>query len=144
MFWQIGFNVFCFHSNKKSFSSETYSMFFRTITFYMRAWMTKLILSCIDENTLYESTWFYAKIIRILKIFSKFPTVNIYKCFYKWCALLSTSSRQLYKRFSWYLDGVFLLLDFIYLNNCTLAKYCSIPNNHISMESIFIKLSGDI
>ncbi len=57
-----------------------------------------------------------------MKIFSKFPTVNI-----------STLNFWLVSRFQ-------IIPDSRFSNSCISAKYCPIITNHTSMESLFIQL----
>ncbi len=110
------------------------------IIFLLYIFYIKVILKnkhvCFPNNIM-------AKIISILrscsmKIFSKFPTVNISKlnCWLVICIA---------KNFIWTtLKVIFSIFRF----SCTLRfqiyKYCFIITNHTSMERLFIQLSDDV
>ncbi len=119
----------------------------------MWPWSTKAVISstsifvAIAKNTLYGSKWpvflLLPKIIRILrscsmKIFCKFPTVNISKLNF-WLLIcisknfISTTSKIIFSIFR-----VFYTLRF------QIYKYCPIITNHKSMERWFIQLSYDM
>ncbi len=73
-----------------------------------------------------------------MKIFCKFPTVNISKLNF-WLVICIA------KNFIWTtLKAIFSIFDFFapsdsrYLNSCISAKYCPILTNHTSIESLFI------
>ncbi len=82
------------------------------------------------------------KIIRILrscsmKIFSKFPTVNISKLNF-WLVICIA------KNFIWTtLKMIFSIFRFFCTLRFQIYKYCPIITNHTSMERLFIQLSDD-
>ncbi len=82
------------------------------------------------------------KIIRILrscsmKIFSKFPTINISKLNF-WLVICIA------KNFIWTtLKMIFSILWFFCTLRFQIYKYCPIITNHTSMERLFIQLSDD-
>ncbi len=80
------------------------------------------------------------KIIRILrscsmKIFCKFPTVNISKL--NFWLVICIAKNFIWTTFTQYLD-FFAPSDSRFSNSCISAKYCPIITNHTSMESFQI------
>ncbi len=65
-----------------------------------------------------------------MKIFCKFPTVNISKL--NFCLIICMAKNYILDNFK--IFSIFILF-------CTPAKYCPILTNHTSMESLFIQLS---
>ncbi len=78
-----------------------------------------------------------------MKIFCKFPTVNISKLNF-WLVICIA------KNFIWTtLKAIFSIFRFFApsdsdFNSCISAKYCPIITNHTSMESLCIQLSDDV
>ncbi len=72
-----------------------------------------------------------------MKIFSKFPTVNISKLNF-WLVICIA------KNFIWTtLKVIFSIFRFFCTLRFQIYKYCSIITNHTSMERLFIQLSDD-
>ncbi len=122
----------------------------------MWPWTTNQLHVYICNNSQKYIVWvkiidfsFMPKIIRILrscsmKIFCKFPTVNISKLNF-WLVICIT------KNFIWTtLKVIFSMFRYLapsdsrFSNNCISAKYCPIITNHTSMKSAFIQLSDDV
>ncbi len=113
-------------------------------------WSTKAVISCmgvICSNSQQYIVWvkiihfyFMPKIIRILrscsmKIFCKFPTVNISKLNF-WLVICIA------KNFIWTtLKMIFSIFRFFCTLRFQIYKYCPIITNHTSMEILFIQLS---
>ncbi len=77
-----------------------------------------------------------------MKIFYKFPTVNILKLNFLLVICIAknfiwTTLKLIFSVFRFFSDSRFS-------NSCISAKYCPILTNHTSMESLFSQLSDDV